>query len=375
VRVVLDYRPALRQRTGVGEYAHHIAAALAGRIRAPDRLTLFSSSWKDRLGPSVVPGADVVDARVPVRVLNYAWHRLGWPPVERILRLTGDTAAVDVAHSLHPLLIPASRAAQVVTIHDLHFLDRPQDTSREVRRDYPLLASRHAQRADAVVVVSDYTAGQVQSRLGVARERIAIVPPGAPPWAPRTPPPPGGPVLFIGTLEPRKNVAALLRAYSRLAERSARVPPLLLVGRVTPESASIMAQLQQPPLSGRARHIGYVSDERREQLYREASVLVMPSLNEGFGLPALEAMTVGLPVVASNRGNLPALVGDAGLLVEPGDEAAIGDAIERLIDDRGFAEQCAARGVERAAAFTWDASARIQLDVYRAAIERRKASR
>ena len=112
LRFLLDYRPALRERTGAGEYVHEMATALARRLTPPDTLTLFSSSWKDRLGPGRVPGARVVDVRVPVRVLNTAWHRFGWPPVERC------AGPVDVAHSFHPLLIPASRAKQVVTIHD-----------------------------------------------------------------------------------------------------------------------------------------------------------------------------------------------------------------------------------------------------------------
>ncbi len=122
LRILLDYRPALRERTGVGEYAHELAAALARQLQPPDRLTLFSSSWKDRLPAEPVAGADTVDLRVPVRILNAAWHRLGWPPVERF------AGAIDVAHSLHPLLMPARSARQVVTVHDLDFLDHPERT-------------------------------------------------------------------------------------------------------------------------------------------------------------------------------------------------------------------------------------------------------
>src|SRR5262245_26013224 len=128
VRILLDYRPALRQRTGVGEYAHELASALVPRLGPDDRLTLFSSSWKDRLSPAVLPGrsVDVIDARVPVTFLNFFWHRLEWPAVET---LAGD---VDIAHSMHPLLMPAQRSAQVVTIYDLYFLDHPENTRAEI---------------------------------------------------------------------------------------------------------------------------------------------------------------------------------------------------------------------------------------------------
>src|SRR6476620_9599848 len=119
VRILVDYRPALRERTGVGEYVHELAAALDRQRPADDTLTLFSSSWKDRL-TSVRPArARIVDTRVPVRFLNFSWHRLEFPPVEWLV------GPLDIAHSPSPLLIPTRRAARVVTIHDLDFLDHP----------------------------------------------------------------------------------------------------------------------------------------------------------------------------------------------------------------------------------------------------------
>jgi hypothetical protein len=143
LRILLDYRPALRERTGVGEYVHEIAAAVGRGLLPADELVLFSSSWKDRLGGTAPPGRRV-DARVPVRLLNALWHRLEAPAVERF------AGAIDVAHSFHPLLIPSragpSRAARIVTVHDLDFLDHPERTRREIRRDYPALAADHARR-------------------------------------------------------------------------------------------------------------------------------------------------------------------------------------------------------------------------------------
>ena len=156
MRVLVDYRPALRHRSGVGEYAHELIKALLATSGPestddpddPIRVTLFSSSWKHRLPADRVPGARVVDARVPVRLLNAAWHRAGWPPVERF------AGPIDVAHSMHPLLMPARCAARVVTVHDLDFLDHPERARAEIRRDYPSLTPEHARRADAVIAVS-----------------------------------------------------------------------------------------------------------------------------------------------------------------------------------------------------------------------------
>src|SRR5688500_2225773 len=139
MRAVMDYRPALRERSGVGEYVHELARHVAGQLEGSDSLTLFSSSWRDRLDAAAVPGTGTVDRRVPVRVLNFAWHRLEWPPIER---LTGR--AFDIVHSAHPLLMPARAGARFVTIHDLDFLDHPARSRREIRRDYPALAAAHA---------------------------------------------------------------------------------------------------------------------------------------------------------------------------------------------------------------------------------------
>jgi glycosyltransferase involved in cell wall biosynthesis len=367
VRVLLDYRPALRERTGVGEYAHQVASGLSKRLAKPGDLTLFSSSWKDRLSPGVIPGARTVDARIPVTFLNLAWHRLEWPPVELL------AGPVDVAHSLHPLLMPARRAAQVVTVHDLYFLDQPEKTAMEIRRDYPALAASHAQRADAVITVSKYTAGNIRTKLGLARETITICPPAAPMWTPVDRRDPRGHILFMGTVEPRKNVPALLRAYAALVTRRPETPPLAIAGKIVDACQSVLSEIAAPPLAGRVRPVGYVSGNDRERLYREASMLVLPSFDEGFGMPVLEAMTLGIPVIISTRGALAEVAGDAGLLVEPDDHEGLSKAMERLLTDDALAARNAAAGVARARDFNWDATAARVLDTYGAAIERRRS--
>ncbi|NUR54633.1 MAG: glycosyltransferase family 4 protein [Acidobacteria bacterium] len=366
MRILLDYRPALRQRSGVGEYVHELAAALIRRLPAGDTLTLFSSSWKDRLRPDVVPGARVVDARVPVRTLNYAWHRLEWPAVDAF------AGPIELAHAMHPLLIPARRAAGVITIHDLDFLDHPERTHAEIRRDYAALAASHAARADHVVTVSAFTAAEIARRLDVPRDRITIASPGAPAWAPRTGVPADAPILFMGTLEPRKNVGLLLRAYARLVALVPSAPRLLLAGGATPAAASWLREIAEPPLAGRVEHLGYVEPDRRRPLYASASMLVLPSHLEGFGLPVLEAMTMGVPVIVSRRGALPEVAGDAGVMIEPDDVEGLARAMQRYLDDPAAAAAAAERGRERARTYSWDASAVALLEAYRHAASRRR---
>jgi len=367
VHILIDYRPALRERTGVGEYAHQLARAVAGLLAQNDRLTLFSSSWKDRLTPDVVPGARVVDARVPVGLLNLAWHRLEWPPIERL------AGAADVAHSMHPLLMPARRAAQVITIHDLHFLDAPENTAAEIRRDYVSLTRVHAARADAVITVSEHTAARVRSELSVSGDAIAICPSGAPDWPRAEPYARNGPILFMGTIEPRKNVGTLLKAYRELLRLRPDAPHLVLAGKVLPAAQAEMETLGHAPLAGRVHHLGYVSGADRERLYREASLFVLPSLDEGFGLPVLEAMTVGIPVVASSRGAIPEVAGDAALLIDPGDVAGFAAAMDRVLGDPSVAGRMIAEGARRSQRYTWKSSATRLLEAYSTALERRRA--
>jgi glycosyltransferase involved in cell wall biosynthesis len=367
----MDYRAALRDRTGVGEFVHELVRALS--TSAPpgqsDQVVIFTSSWKDRPAPGIsheLSNVRIADRRVPVRVLTWAWNRLQWPPVEW---LAGECSVV---HSQSPLLIPAARAAQVVTIHDLDFLRHPEHVDAEMRRDYPVLARAHAARAHAVVVSSHYAAGEVIRELGIARARVHVCSPGTPSWAPavasRQAAKRGHRLLFMGTLGLRKNVGTLLEAYARLLSRVPDAPPLTLAGRTTPDSARWEARAKSPPLAGRVELAGYVDAARRIELYAGARMLILPSYEEGFGLPVLEAMACGVPVVISSRGSLPEVAGAAADPVDPDDAEGFTARMEALLDDR-TAAAAAQRGLQQAARYSWALCADAARQAYRAAIE------
>ena len=374
MRVLIDYRPALRDRTGVGEFVHQLVSALArASSLSPSEtdsidISVFSSSWKDRLPDRMVtklpsPVA-TIDCRIPVRLLNFAWHRIGWPPIESFTK-----RHFDVVHSPHPLLIPTQSAAQVVTIHDLDFLDHPEHTDAEVHRDYRHLARLHAHRAAHIIVPSRYTAAQVERRLNIPPEAISLCWNGAPDWQPRARSPHDGHILFVGTLTPRKNIGVLLEAYELLVARQLAPPDLILAGTPGEQANAWLAAIERPPLANHVRCTGYLDPAALKEAYACARVLVLPSLDEGFGLPALEAMTIGVPVVVANRGALPEVVGDAGLLVDPTDPVALADAIERILGNPRLASLCVRRGFERALAYSWDESAKALIEAYRKAIE------
>jgi glycosyltransferase involved in cell wall biosynthesis len=377
VRLLIDYRPALRERTGVGEFVHELARALSSRAgeRSP-AVTLFTSSWKDRPAAALaleMPAAAIADVKVPVRGLVWAWNRLEWPPVEW---LAGHH---DVVHSQSPLLIPTTRAARVVTVHDLDFLRHPEQMTAEIRRDYPTLARAHASRADAVMVSSQYAASEVTRELHLAPSRVHVCPPGRPQWSDqvarvrlertaqggRTP---GTHILFMGTLSLRKNVGTLLEAYARLRAAVPDAPPLVLAGHRTAASARWEQRCTTPPLAGRVHITGYVDMQQRIDLYTNAVMLVLPSYEEGFGLPVLEAMACGVPVVVSSRGSLPEVAGPAAAPIDPDDAAAFALEMQRLLDS-GTAAAARDRGLAQAARYSWQACADAAMQTYATAME------
>ncbi|MEO5822960.1 MAG: glycosyltransferase family 1 protein [Vicinamibacteraceae bacterium] len=363
MRILLDYRPALVTRTGVGEYVHRMAEALVRVSAGRDAITLFASSWKDRLRAEAVPGAAVADSRLPARLLTSLWQRPGWPPIERLA-----AGPWDIVQSSQPTLVPSVTGVRLTTAYDLDFLNHPERTQAEFTGRYAALARRHAHETDHIIAISAYTAGEVEARLGVPRNRITVCRPGRPAWPVRMAPPAASVayLLFVGTLEPRKNVAGLLEAYGRLIARNPQAPPLVLAGRVVPESAAVLEKLNQHPFAGRVQHRGYIPDEDRPALYAGATALILPSFFEGFGLPVLEAMTVGVPVIASDRGALPEVLGDAGLLVSPDDPEELAAAMHRVSTDARLAGTLGARGARRSLIFDWLASATTLREIYEA---------
>jgi alpha-1,3-rhamnosyl/mannosyltransferase len=261
----------------------------------------------------------------------------------------------------------------VVTVHDLDFLRHPDQMSAEIRRDYPALARSHAARAHGVIVSSNYAAGEVTRELQLDPSRVHVCPPGRPAWADevrrrrselgiR-----GQHILFMGTLSLRKNVGTLLEAYARLRARNADAPPLVLAGHRTPASARWEARTGQPPLQGRVTITGYVDSARKIELYADAAMLVLPSYEEGFGLPVLEAMACGVPVIVSNRGSLPEVAGAAAEPIDPDDAEGFARAMASVI--AGDARPAIERGLMQAAKYSWPSCAAAAHDAYQSAIE------
>jgi glycosyltransferase involved in cell wall biosynthesis len=371
MNVGLDLRPSLARPTGVGAYVLSLAQRVP-ELAPDDRFFFFSASLKSRYPRRTWPdNVAMVDRRIPVRVLNRSWHRLEWPPLDRLVG-----APLDVAHSPTPLLLPARRAKKIVTLHDLFFLKHPEMTQAEIRRDYAPLAREHVRRADGVICVSQHTASEARLLLDVPEEKIAVIPNGVDP-AYRLPISreaveailsrrhlPRGGLLYVGSEEKRKNLVNLAMAYMGLAGRRPRTPPLVLVGPGPGWSHTA------PQPGPQILSVGYLETREIRALMAASVALVLPSLEEGFGLPVAEAMAAGLPVVCSRGSALEEVAGDAATLVNPLDTRSIADGIEEVLDDPAWASRQRAKGLERSRLFDWDATAAKTLEFYRKVLGR-----
>jgi glycosyltransferase involved in cell wall biosynthesis len=274
-------------------------------------------------------------------------------------RLLRGAPRVDLFHALNQRVDTRARIT-VATFHDL-FVMTSEYSSAEFRSRFTEQAREAAAKSDAIITVSQYTADQVHHLLGVEFSRIHVVPHGVHvsrgvPAARRE-----NIVLFVGAIQKRKNIARLVRAFERMPSGWR----LALAGASDGYGAA--EELQSVESSLRRTDIdvlGYVTDAQRDELYQRASIFAFPSLDEGFGMPILDAMANGVPVVTSRASAMPEVAGDAALLVNPFDEEELGDAMCRLASEDGLREELIRRGIERAGQFTWERAVQRTWHVY-----------
>ena len=354
---------------GIGTYVRELAPALMAEDPTLELLPFRSrfpgegpnASWLRQL-----PKVTVVNK--PIKALYPRWALTGGPALPAPL----DEAAV--VHATNPAAIAPKRRGQrlVVTVHDLAFLRHPELFPLSWRTLYRAGLRAAARRADAILSPSRFTAMELREHTNVDAARVHVTPLAASlPQDEGTDPGPrlerlGVPtpyVLSVGTLEPRKNQARLVRAYRRLAS-DGRPHALVLNGPDGWLDEELRRELAAEG-PGRVVRTRDLDAADLDALYRGADVFAYPTLYEGFGLPVLDALARGVPTVAAATSSIPEVAGDAALLVDPLDEQAIADAIALALDDRALAQELRGKGPERAAAFSWQETARATLRVYR----------
>ena len=280
----------------------------------------------------------------------------------RVLAEPLGPRGADLFHGLNQRLpsIPMRRA--IATFHDLFVMTGEYSTS-EFRARFTAQARDAAERADAVIAVSEFTRSQVVSLLGVDPARVHVVHHGTRKFPEQGNAPPGREkvILNVGAIQKRKNIARLVEAFETLGPEW----QLVLAGSHGYGAEEILARIAASPARNRIRVTGYLSPEELAGWYARAAVFAFPSLDEGFGMPLLEAMAAGVPVITSNRSALPEVAGDAALLVDPHNSEALGQALRELSVNVDLCRELARRGTARAQTFTWEKAVRETWDVYR----------
>lgn len=365
MHIGIDARLPYYQMGGISQYTLHLLPALAA-LDVENEYTIFHL-WRD--GRDHIPAAP-----------NFRRRNLFTPCHHRLERwaLAAELwpHRLDVLHS--PDFIPPQSGARrrIITVHDLNFIHYPQFLTPESMRYYADQIAWAVQEADHICADSHATRHDLMEYLYVPPQKVTTVHLAASPLyengvtetavnqtlsqynLPR------GFILFVGTLEPRKNIPFLLRAYKAWRRQSRLDAPLVLVGRKGWLYEEIFLTVAELQLQGCVRHLEGIGDAQLSHLYHAAGVLVTPSHYEGFGLPALEAMHCGCPVIVSNRGSLPEIVGAAGLTLDVIDEEAWSDALHRVLTDEQLREGMIRQGYAQAKTLSWQKTASATLEIY-----------
>lgn len=357
---------------GIGRYVRELALELQ-QLQVP--LHFYTGGhWSTQLPPSASPSAATASRRWAARLPGAMW----WVRQLRNRRFTQGAQPLKASLYHEPsYLAYAFDGPTVITAHDASWVRYPEaHPAARVR-----LMTRHfppsLERAARVIVDSDFVATEMTELFGVAPEKLRTVHLGV---SPRFRPMDatetaatcqrlglahGRYVLTVGTLEPRKNLATLLSAWRQLPPALAKRYPLAIAGQPGWRHGEVNQQIAAMVRAGQVHLLGHVDDADLPALYSASALFVFPSLYEGFGLPPLEAMASGVPVLCANRASLPEVVGAAGVLVEPLDDHGLAEAICSLLEDPAECARLAALGVQRARLFTWAACASKTHQVYR----------
>ena len=352
MRVALDVGSLLGPRTGIGVFTDELVRGLAETGDVD--VVAYATSWRGRHDiAGVVPeGVAVATRPMAARPLRAAWRRSTWPPIELW------TGPVDVVHGPNYVVPPARRAAAVVSVHDLTMLHFPEMCTADTLA-YPALIKAAVRRGAWIHTDTHAIADEVIATFDVPADRVRTVHLAASPLAAEGPSSDAAAgrrlagaerfVLALGTVEPRKDLPGLVAAFDLVADEDPDTY-LVIAGPDGWGADALTSAIAAARFSGRIKRIGWVTDDDKAALLRAAAVLAYPSRYEGFGIPPLEAMGVGTPVVATDVPAVREVCGNAALLVAPGDPDALAEALHHALAD---VHRLSERGRDRSGGFTW----------------------
>jgi glycosyltransferase involved in cell wall biosynthesis len=363
LRLAIDATPLLGARTGIGRFAARLVEGLAADASVD--VAAYAVTWRGRddLAALLPPGVRHNGRPMPARPLHRLWRYRFSPGVQ------WWTGAVDVVHGTNYVVPPARRAKRLVSVHDLTAVHHP-DMCTAHTRTFPAMIARAIAEGAWVHTDAEFIRNEVIEHFGASPERVVTVPLGfdAIPEADAAigRDLAGGEryIAAVGTVEPRKGYPGLVRAFDRLAARDTTLR-LVVVGASGWGIDDFRSAVDAARHRDRIVHLDSIDDRARAAVIRGAAAFAYPSLYEGFGFPPLEAMSAGIPVVASAAGAVPEVVGDAAIVVPVGEDLALADGLEQAIYDPAVREDLVTRGQSRIANYSWAAMTRGMLDLYR----------
>jgi len=376
MRVALNATALLSPLTGIGQYTYHLAKGLQALPELELEL-FYGTSWSKEVRDQPVPSIAAIKSLVK-RFIPYAYSVNRFLQQNRFDRGVQSNGA-DIYHEPNFLAFKFN-GPSVITVHDLSWIRFPHTHPTERVRAMSTYFEPGLRRAALILTDSEFVKRELMDVFGVKADRIKPVLLGVEPlFYPRTAVDTqsvlnrhdlvhGQYLLAVGTLEPRKNLEVALRAYMLLPQQVRKHFPLVLVGMNGWRTSALEQQIEPLVRAGEIRQIGYLPREELAMVTAGALTLIYPSIYEGFGLPPLEAMACGVPVIASEVSSLPEVVGDTGLLINPHDDEGLAQAIQKMITDSDIRQQLSQKALARSAEFTWDKCARQTVDVYRQAL-------
>ena len=379
MRLGVDGLPLLEIKTGVGRYTFELATAL--RPLSDDLKVFFyyGRSWNRDIVSTHVDEGYSITGKVSAALKKCLPVALKGHLRNQIFNWGCRHNQLDLYHATN-YVAPEFDIPLVVTVHDLSFMRYPE--THPARRLSWLSGgfSSTIKRARQILTVSEFSKNEIVELLGVDPVNITIAYNGVDSrFRPLQPDflraklkkwslEPDGYLLSVGTLEPRKNLTTLFKAYELLPDEIKNNWPMVVVGMAGWKEKNILKEMDALIRKGNLIPLGYLSDEQLSVIYAGAKLFVYPSLYEGFGIPPLEAMACGIPVISSNRASLPEVVGQAGVLVDPEDVSAIAQALESVLADSQKSRTMSRMGLQQASKFTWRACAEKTFGVYQKAL-------
>ncbi len=372
MRIALDYTAGIRQPAGIGQYARGLVKnMLALDTQNEYRMITSGRATKEHPFPTArnVRGRNLYIAD---RYLNILWYRWRMPIYANIF-----TGSADIYHGLDFVLPPLrGKARKIVTVHDLAFLQHPETAVPSLAAYLNKVVPESVALADVVAANSFATRQALIEHYQTSPEKITVIPCGIESYFKRITDPvileatrnkfelthPF--ILSVGTLEPRKNHLGLIKAFYEIQQRNKSSVQLVIAGGKGWLYEETLQVIQELKLEDKVRFLGRVSDLELITLYSMADVFAFPSFFEGFGIPPLEAMACGAPVITSNTSSLPEVTGDAALQIDPHDIQAIAQAISRLLEDEQLRDDLRQKGYRQVKKYAWPRIARKMLSIY-----------